>query len=138
MAARSKARRRALDVLYQAELRGETPLQALARIIEEGQAPANPYTAVLVEGVAAAAGQIDDLLSRHSTGWTLERMPALDRNVLRLGVWELLHADDVPPPVAIAEAMALVQELSTDDSPTFVNGVLGAVRRDPAVTAVRG
>ncbi|WP_139978717.1 transcription antitermination factor NusB [Nocardioides litoris] len=129
MSARSKARKRALDVLYAADLRGESAVEALERVQAAGDAPPNPYTAVLVRGVAEQRERIDELLREHSTGWTVERMPAVDRNVLRLGVWELLWADDVPGPVAVSEAMALVQELSTDESPQFVNGVLGAIQR---------
>lgn len=134
MGARSKARKRALDVLYAADLRGETPTEALERVIAAGDRPSNDYTLVLVRGVAAQVGRIDELLGEFSTAWSLDRMPAVDRNVLRLGVWELLWADDVPEHVAVSEAMALVQELSTDESPQFVNGVLGAIQRaHPAV-----
>ena len=129
MSARTKARKRALDVLYAAELRGEDPVAALDAAIEAGEGPTNDYTAVLVRGVAEHRTEIDDLLSSYSQGWTLERMPAVDRNVLRLGVFELLHQDDVPDPVAVTEAMALVRDLSTDESPAFVNGVLGNIQR---------
>ena len=132
MAARSKARKRALDVLYASELRRESPVDALERAIAEGEGPTNDYTAVLVRGVDAHRARIDEVLASYAEGWTLDRMPAVDRNVLRLGVWELLWADDVPDPVAVSEAMALVQELSTDESPQFVNGVLGAVVRNKA------
>lgn len=134
MGARSKARKRALDTLYAADLRGESAVEALDRAIAAGDGPPNAYTATLVRGVVAEAASIDALLSRYSTGWTLDRMPAIDRNVLRLGVWELLHADDVPGTVAITEAMALVQDLSTDESPQFVNGVLGAIQRAEAAS----
>jgi N utilization substance protein B len=130
MAARSKARKRALDVLYASEMRGESPVDALERAVAEGEGPTNEYTAVLVRGVAEHRGRIDEVLTSYSEGWTLDRMPAVDRNVLRLSVWELLWADDVPDPVAVSEALALVQELSTDESPQFVNGVLGAVVRN--------
>ena len=130
MAARSKARKRALDVLYAAELRGEAATEALDRAIAEGEGPTNDYTAVLVRGVEEHRARIDEVLTTYAEGWTLQRMPAVDRNVLRLGVWELLWADDVPEPVAISEAMALVADLSTDESPQFVNGVLGAVLRN--------
>lgn len=132
MAARSKARKRALDVLYASELRGESPVDALERSVAEGEGPTNDYTAVLVRGVEEHRARIDEVLASYSEGWTLSRMPAVDRNVLRLGVWELLWADDVPDPVAVSEAMALVQELSTDESPQFVNGVLGAIVRNKA------
>jgi len=129
MSARSKARKRALDLLYAADLRGETGLDGLNRAVADDAAPANPYTEVLVRGVVECQERIDEILAEFAQGWTLDRMPAVDRNVLRLGVWELLWADDVPDGVAVTEAMALVRELSTDDSPTFVNGVLGAIQR---------
>ncbi len=130
MSARSKARKRALDVLYASELRAESPVEALDRAIAEGEGPTNDYTATLVRGVVEHQARIDELLSAYSEGWTLARMPAVDRNVLRLGVWELLYADDVPDAVAVSEAMALVSELSTDESPQFVNGILGSIVRN--------
>ncbi|MCW2813164.1 MAG: NusB antitermination factor [Nocardioides sp.] len=129
MGARSKARKRALDVLFSADLRGESATEALDRVIAAGDGPPNDYTLTLVRGVAEQAERIDALLDQYSSGWSLDRMPAVDRNVLRLGVWELLYADDVPGPVAVTEAMALAQDLSTDESPQFVNGVLGAIQR---------
>ena len=132
MAARTKARKRALDVLYASDLRAENPVDALERAIADGEGPGNDYTTTLVRGVVEHQARIDELLATYAQGWTLERMPAVDRNVLRLGVWELLWTDDVPDPVAISEAMALVTELSTDESPQFVNGVLGAVLRNKA------
>ncbi len=135
MAARSKARKRALDVLFASELRSESPVEALDTAIAEGEGPTNEYTAVLVRGVAAHQPRIDELLAEYSEGWTLARMPAVDRNVLRLGVFELLYADDVPDAVAVSEAMALVRDLSTDDSPSFVNGVLGNIQRNKATPA---
>lgn len=130
MSARTKARKRALDVLFAAELRSETATEALDRAIADGEGPTNDYTVTLVRGVEQHRERIDEVLSTYAEGWTLQRMPAVDRNVLRLGVWELLWADDVPDAVAISEAMALVTELSTDESPQFVNGVLGAVLRN--------
>jgi elongation factor P len=132
MSARTKARKRALDVLFAADVRGDSAVQALDTAIEEGDGPTNEYTSTLVRGVVAEQARIDGLLSEHAQGWTLERMPAVDRNVLRLGVYELLFVDDVPPAVAVSEAVALVRDLSTDESPAFVNGVLGAVLRQAA------
>ena len=129
MGARSKARKRALDILYAAELRGEEPTSALDRAIAAGEGPTNDYTADLVRGVAEHRARIDELLADYSEGWTLDRMPAVDRNVLRLGVFELMWADDVPDAVAVTEAIALVQDLSTDESPGFVNGILGNILR---------
>jgi transcription antitermination protein NusB len=132
VSARGKARKRALDVLYAAEMRGEKPLEALERVIEAGDGPTNDYTSVLVHGVAEHQDRIDELLTSYAQGWTLTRMPAVDRNVLRLGVYELLYVDDVPDGVAVSEAMNLVRDLSTDDSPGFVNGLLGSIVRDKA------
>jgi N utilization substance protein B len=130
VAARSKARKRALDLLYASELRGEPAVEALDRAIEEGDGPTNEYTADLVRGVVDHQPRIDEVLAEYSQGWTLDRMPAVDRNVLRLGIYELLYGDDIPDAVAVSEALALVGDLSTDESPQFVNGILGAVLRN--------
>jgi N utilization substance protein B len=131
VAARSKARKRALDILFASELRSEDPVEALERAIEAGEGPTNDYTGVLVRGVVEHRSRIDEVLQTYSKDWSLARMPAVDRNVLRIGVYELLWGDeDVPPAVALSEALHLVQDLSTDESPTFVNGILGAVMRD--------
>lgn len=89
--------------------------------------PLNPYTVTVARGVTDHAAHIDDLISAHLQGWTLDRLPAVDRAILRVAVWELLHATDVPEPVAVDEAVELAKHLSTDDSPGFVNGVLGQV-----------
>lgn len=89
--------------------------------------PLNPYTVTLVEGVAAHQSRIDEVVRGYSQGWDLDRMPAVDRTVLRIGVFELLFCDDVPPGVAVSEAVRLATELSTDESPAFVNGLLSAV-----------
>ncbi len=133
MAARSKARKRALDILFASELRSEDPVVALERAIEAGEGPTNEYTTTLVRGVVEHRERIDEVLTTYSKGWTLSRMPAVDRNVLRIGVYELLWGDDdVPDTVAVSEALHLVQDLSTDDSPAFVNGLLGSVQRDRA------
>ena len=129
MAARSKARKRALDILFASELRSEDPVVALDRAIEAGEGPTNDYTTTLVRGVVEHRERIDEVLTTYSKGWTLSRMPAVDRNVLRLGVFEMLHVDDIPDAVAISEAMNLVRDLSTDESPAFVNGVLGSIQR---------
>ena len=130
MPARSKARKRALDVLYAAEMRGEQPVEALDAAIAAGEGPTNPYTETLVRGVTEHRERIDELLGRYAQGWTLDRMPAVDRTALRIGVFELLYVDEVPPAVAVSEAVALVRDLSTDDSPAYVNGVLGSMLRD--------
>ena len=105
MSARSKARKRALDVLFEAELRGLPVLDLLAERITLGSPPVPAYAADLVRGVAVHTAQIDELISSHAEGWTMDRMPAVDRNVLRIGVYELLWAPDVPDGVAISEAV---------------------------------
>lgn len=135
MGARSKARKRALDALYAADLRAEDAAEALDRAIEAGEGPTNDYTTQLVRGVVEHRVRIDEVLSTYAQGWTLARMPAVDRNVLRMGVYEVLWVDDVPDAVAVTEAVDLVRDLSTDDSPSFVNGVLGTVVRDKASLA---
>ena len=135
MAARSKARKRALDYLYAAEMRGESPVRRLESAVADGEGHTNPYTEVLVRGVVSRMDRLDALLTSYSREWSLARMPAVDRNILRLGLWELLYADDVPDAVAVDEAVALARGLSTDDSPTFVNGILGALKRDKASLA---
>ena len=132
MAARSKARKRALDVLFASDVRGESANDALDRAIAEGDAPTNAYTVVLVRGVVEHLARIDELLTTYSEGWSLERMPAVDRNALRIGVFEVMYVDDVPDAVAVSEAMNLVRDLSTDESPNFVNGVLGNIVRNKA------
>ncbi len=128
MGARSKARKRAVDLLFEAQLRNADPVTLLAdRVGSPDVPPVNDYTVTLVEGVQAHLSRIDELLAEHSEGWTLDRMPAVDLAVLRLGLYELLWATDVPDPVAIDEAVQLAKMLSTDDSPRFVNGLLGRI-----------
>ena len=125
--ARSKARKRALDILFEAEQRDSPVLDLLAERITLGSPPVPGYAADLVRGVAVHAARIDELISQYAEGWTLDRMPAVDRNVLRIGIYELLWADDVPDAVAINEAVLLAQDLSTDASPAFVNGLLAHI-----------
>lgn len=124
MPARSKARKRALDILYESDLRGRDALETLAERVAASDPPVPEYAVVLIEGVTARRGRIDDLLASYSIGWTLDRMPTVDRNILRLGTYELLWAADVPDAVAVSEAVELARRLSTDDSPSFVNGLL--------------
>jgi N utilization substance protein B len=127
---RRKSRRRALDVLYSADLRdipARTVLSdTLARMGQE--VPDHmAYAVEIVEGVESNADRIDELISSYAEGWTLDRMPVVDRNLLRIAVYEMLHRDDIDDPVAISEAVELAGELSTDDSPRFVNGLLGRI-----------
>jgi N utilization substance protein B len=127
VAARSKARKRAVDILFEAEQRGLNARDLLAERLAKPvtEAPLNQYTADLVEGVVAHWTDINELLTTYSQGWSLERMPSVDRAILRLGAFEVLYGDDVPEGVAISEAVELATSLSTDDSPKFVNGLLG-------------
>ena len=127
--ARSKARKRALDILFEAEQRGTRVLDLLAERITLGSPPVPGYAADLVRGVTVHTARIDELISQYAEGWTLDRMPAVDRNVLRIGVYELLWADDVPDAVAISEAVLLAQDLSTEASPAFVNGLLAHIAK---------
>ncbi|MDA3650164.1 transcription antitermination factor NusB [Saccharopolyspora indica] len=128
MGSRSKARKRAVDFLYEADQRGVDAVTLLSdRVGSPEVPPVNDYTVTLVEGVTENRARIDELLTQHAEGWSLDRMPAVDRSVLRLGLYELLWSEDVPPAVAIDEAVELVKALSTDDSPRFVNGILGRI-----------
>ena len=134
MAARSKARKRAVDLLYEADLRGVDVIETVAERVAMADPPVNDYTVELVAGVHGARERIDAILSDYAEGWTLDRMPDVDRAILRLAVYELLWRSDVPDPVVINEAVELAKALSTDESPRFVNGVLGRVMRDqPAI-----
>jgi N utilization substance protein B len=132
MAARSKARKRALDVLFESELRGLPLGSTLDERLAGQDPPLSEYALTLVRGVVAHQSRIDALLATYAQGWSLERMPAVDRNALRIGVYEVLYADDVPDAVAVTEAINLVRDLSTDESPAFVNGILGAIVRNKA------
>ena len=123
MSARGKARKRALDILFEAEIRGEPVLELLAERAATASPPVSDYAAELVRGVHAHQAEIDELLAENSRGWTLERMPAVDRNILRIGAYELFFGAGVPPGAAISEAVLLARELSTDASPAFVNGL---------------
>ena len=123
--ARSKARKRAVDVLFEADQRGVPVLDVLAARQAAADPALNPYTVTIVVGVVERRERLDELISTYAQGWTLERMPAVDRALLRLGAWEVLFSDEVPDAVAVDEAIILARSLSTDDSPTFVAGLLG-------------
>ena len=127
MSARSKARKRAVDVLYEAAQRETDPLVTLQDRLEQNDPPVPSYAVTLVKGVVEHRARIDELLATYAQGWTLDRFPAVDLAVLRIGVFELLWCPDVPDEVVVSEAVALASSLSTDDSPTFVNGLLGRV-----------
>lgn len=127
MAARSKARKRALDLLFESDLRGTDAVSTVAERLSAADPPVPAYAVTLVEGVTGNRQRIDEILRSYAEGWALERMPAVDRAILRLGVYELLWRSDVPDAVAIDEAVELAKSLSTDESPRFVNGVLGRI-----------
>ena len=127
LSARSKARKRALDVLYEADLRGLDPLAVLADHVGRADPPIPGYAVTLVEGVCSHRSQIDDAVGRYSTGWSVQRMAPVDRNLLRLGAYELLFAPDIPDAVAIDEAVRLAKLLSGEEAPGFVNGILARV-----------
>jgi transcription antitermination protein NusB len=126
--ARTKARKRALDILFESEARGDDALAVLTQRRETDDAPpVSDYAALLVRGVVENRERIDQLLAEHAEGWTVARMPAVDRTLLRIGIYELLWVDEIDDPVAITEAVELSRTLSTDDSPRFLNGVLGRI-----------
>ena len=126
MAARTKARKRALDVLFESEMQGLAPARTLSTRIAVGVASVVASTPSRWSRASSRTRErIDELLSTYAIGWTLDRMPAVDRNLLRIGTYEILYRDDVPDAVAISEAVSLARELSTDESPGFVNGLLG-------------
>jgi N utilization substance protein B len=137
MTARTKSRKRALDILFESELQGLSLGGSLAGRRELNDPPVNEYTVQLVEGVVAEQERIDALLADHARGWTLDRMPGVDRNLLRIAAYEILFIDDVPDAVAISEAVELARDLSTDESPGFVNGLLSAIVQSKT-TATRG
>jgi N utilization substance protein B len=125
--ARTKARKRALDILFESDQRGLPVADTLTARQEAAATPLNPYTVTLVEGVDGHRAEIDEAITAYSAGWPLDRMPAVDRTIIRIGVFELRHVDEVPDAVALSEAVSLARELSTDESPSFVNGLLSKI-----------
>jgi len=135
VSARSKARKRALDALFASDLTGEGALEALKRTESESreresQTAIFDYAETLVSGYLANKDRIDSRLQGLAEGWTLERMPNVDRAILRIAAWELLYNEEIPSEVAIAEAVSLASELSTDESPKFINGILARLAKD--------
>jgi len=135
MAARTKARKRAVDVLYEADIRSGDRLILLRERLADETPPVPEHTVRLVEGVAEHAARIDELIDTHASNWSIDRLPDVDRAILRMAVFELLWVDDVPDAVVIDEAVELAKALSTDDSPAYVNGVLGAILAAEVPTA---
>jgi N utilization substance protein B len=136
MSARTKARKRALDVLFECDLRSSDALETLAQRLAQAEPPVPEYTVTLVEGVVEHRERIDTLIETHSVGWTLDRMPLVDRNLLRIGAFELLWVDETPDGVVLSEAVNLAQQLSTDESAAFVNGVLAKLLAEKPTLAV--
>jgi len=130
MSARSKARKRALDLIFAAEAQRISVDDLLTTQQDAGEGPANEYTVTLVRGVHERRERLDELISTYAEGWSIDRLPAVDRNLLRIGIFEVLFSDEVPDAVAVSEAVNMARDLSTDESPGFINGVLGHVARD--------
>lgn len=132
MGARTKARKRALDILFSADVRENSLTETLASETDRSDAqlrrtPSWQYATTVVAGIIDHEAAIDEAIAEHAHGWTLARMPAVDRAILRIGTWEILYNDEVPDAVAISEAVQAARTLSTDDSPAFINGLLGAI-----------
>jgi N utilization substance protein B len=131
---RREARRLAIDILYQADITGAEPGEVLASW-RENERDVPVFAEELIDGVVEFGPEVDLLLEEHAEGWTLARMAALDRTILRVAVFELRHRADVPPSVAISEAVEAASELSSDESKAFVNGILGRIAREPGSAA---
>lgn len=127
MSARTKSRKRALDILFESEAQSLPPGGTLADRQAEGDYPVNEYAVLLIEGVVAHRDRLDEIIAENANDWTLDRMPAVDRNLLRIGAFEILYVEDVPDAVAVSEAVGLAGDLSTDESPSFVNGLLSRI-----------
>ncbi|MCD9198173.1 transcription antitermination factor NusB [Aeromicrobium wangtongii] len=127
MSARTKSRKRALDILFESEAQNLPPGGTLAERRKDAEYPVNEYAVLLVEGVVAHRDRLDEIITENAKDWTLDRMPAVDRNLLRIGAFEILYVEDVPDVVAVSEAVNLASELSTDESPSFVNGLLSRI-----------
>ena len=131
MSARSKARKAALDLLFEADIRGTNALETLVvrDVVVEGAdaRPIRDYTKELIVGISEHYRKIDELITTYAQGWDMDRLPAVDRNILRLGIYEIVWGEQIPDAVAIDEALDLARELSTDDSAGFIHGVLGRI-----------
>ena len=131
MSARSKARKQTLDLLYETDIRGTDLLETLALrdVVEDGPdaRPIREYTKELITGICEHRRKIDELITTYAQGWDMDRLPAVDRNILRLGIYELLYVKDLPTSVAIDEALSLAKELSSDESSKYIHGVLGRI-----------
>ena len=131
MSARSKARKQALDLLYEADIRGSSALELLQSrdVIEDGPdaRPIRDFTKELISGISTNSRKIDELITTYAQGWDMDRLPAVDRNILRLGIYEIVWSSDLDDGIAIDEALTLAKELSTDESAGYIHGVLGRI-----------
>ena len=131
MSARSKARKQALDLLYEADMRGASAAELLVTrdVVEEGPdaRPIRDFTKELIAGVTENKRKIDELISTYAQGWDMDRLPAVDRNILRLAIYEVIWSEELADGIAIDEALTLAKELSTDDSAGYIHGVLGRI-----------
>ena len=131
MSARSKARKQALDILFESDIRGSVALDILVSrdVIEEGPdaRPIREYTREIINGVSDHRRKIDELIATYAQGWDMDRLPAVDRSILRIGIYEIIWANTLPDAVAIDEALTLAKELSTDESAGYIHGVLGRI-----------
>ncbi len=136
MSARTKSRKRALDILFESEAQSLEPGGTLAERRDSTDYPVNDYAVSLIEGVVLHRDRLDEIIAENAKDWTLDRMPAVDRNLLRIGAFEILYVEDVPDAVAVSEAVALAGDLSTDESPAFINGLLSKIiELKPSLTA---
>jgi N utilization substance protein B len=127
MSARTRARKRVLDILYEAEMRATAPEQVLARTVEDSTDQLNEYVPFLIAGIVEKKSIIDETIETYSQEWALDRMPMVDRELARIGVYEIFFQDDVPDAVVINEIIELASSLSTDESPAFLNGLLAKI-----------
>jgi N utilization substance protein B len=131
VSARSKARKQTLDLLYESDIRSSDLLELLSsRDVDEEGADARPipeYTKSLIEGIYTHKRKIDELITTYAQGWDMDRLPTVDRNILRLGIYEILWATDLDDAIVIDEALSLAKDLSTDDSAGYIHGVLGRI-----------
>jgi N utilization substance protein B len=131
VSARSKARKQALDILFESDIRGSVALEILVSrdVVEEGPdaRPIRDYTREIITGVSENRRKIDELIATYAQGWDMDRLPAVDRSILRIGIYEIIWAYGLPDAVAIDEALTLAKELSTDESAGYIHGVLGKI-----------
>lgn len=131
MSARSKARKQTLDLLYEADIRGAAAIDILAGRVDNGEdldaRPIREFTRELIAGISAQKRKIDELISTYAKGWDMDRLPTVDRNILRLAIYELVWSPDLAEGIVINEALDLAKELSTDESASYIHGVLGKI-----------